>query len=261
MEKEKRIMDLERQERKYEFPYHYIPKYDIEYNNFSLFRVLGWGASYLSYIRLIVKLIKNYNFNSLIDIGCGDGRLLFELRKQFPEKKLTGIDISEKALMFAKAFNDNKTELICKDFTDKKSLTYASGNPIKYDIITLIDVLEHIHPNEVMNFVGKMSEHLTKNGHVIATIPSNNWKVNPKHYQHFSREKAKIPFKTFFTVKKILYLNDISYKANIIKKMMVNKYFITHHQRMNKILFRLYEKYCLFSTEKRCSRFMIICDY
>ena len=47
------------------------------------------------------KLIKNYKLNnssSILDIGCGKGFLLYEMKKILPGLKVAGIDISKYAL-------------------------------------------------------------------------------------------------------------------------------------------------------------------
>ncbi len=51
------------------------------------------------------KLIKNYALNnksSVLDIGCGKGYLLFELKKILPDLTISGIDISDYAIKNAK---------------------------------------------------------------------------------------------------------------------------------------------------------------
>jgi len=53
--------------------------------------------------------------------------MIFELSRKIKNKKLVGIDFSERAILFAKAFNyGNGSEFICGDVNDIK------GN---YDVI------------------------------------------------------------------------------------------------------------------------------
>ena len=51
------------------------------------------------------KLIKNYNLNNkskILDLGCGKGYLLYEIKKIIPGAKIVGIDISKYALKNSK---------------------------------------------------------------------------------------------------------------------------------------------------------------
>ena len=69
------------QEKEYEFPYHHIPK--LENKKFKPYRNGTWGYHYLGKIQLIKNELNRIKFNTLIDLGCGDDRLL---------KKLIGLD-------------------------------------------------------------------------------------------------------------------------------------------------------------------------
>ena len=51
------------------------------------------------------KLIENYNLDngsSVLDIGCGKGHLLYELKQLLPELKIKGIDISDHGIKNSK---------------------------------------------------------------------------------------------------------------------------------------------------------------
>lgn len=166
-----------KQGEQYSFPYHFIPSFDGK--NFKQHQSVAWGYEYLSYLDFIVGKIKSLNFESLLDVGCGDGRFLFELNKKVKNKNLEGVDYSENALAFARAFNDGLK------FYQEDALAMTSVNK-KFDVITLIEVLEHIHPENTNLLTEAVWHHLNNNGVLVITVPSYNTKINPKHYQHFS---------------------------------------------------------------------------
>src|SRR5215212_3675852 len=91
------------QEAEYEFPYHYIPR--LEGGNFSQVRKLRWGYEYLSYLRFILSRLEGIEFDSLLDVGCGEGRFLHEVFKRYPDKNLLGVDSSSRALEYARLLN------------------------------------------------------------------------------------------------------------------------------------------------------------
>ena len=87
----------------YNFPYHHIAR--IGNGKFSQVRELRFGYEYIAYLTEILKIIKNYKVENLLDIGCGDGKFLFEANKIFNSEKLEGVDYSKKAISFARAFS------------------------------------------------------------------------------------------------------------------------------------------------------------
>src|SRR5512135_225184 len=91
------------QEAQYSFPYHHIPS--VQKAKFSPVRYWSWGFRYLGGIQLVLDQLENTQFSSLIDIGCGDGRLLREIASHYGEKHLLGIDASTRAIQLAQALN------------------------------------------------------------------------------------------------------------------------------------------------------------
>ena len=66
-------------------------------------------------------LIKNYNLtnnSSVLDVGCGKGYLLYEMKLLLPNLKISGFDISKHGLMSAKEIinKDLFLNLIFKSF-------------------------------------------------------------------------------------------------------------------------------------------------
>lgn len=72
--------------------------------------------------RAMIDFYKLKDGDSVLDIGCGKGFLLYEFQKLLPNSKLSGIDISSYAIEHAK--EEVKDFLICSDasklpFSDK----------------------------------------------------------------------------------------------------------------------------------------------
>lgn len=150
------------QEEQYEFPYHHL----VNFKRFDNHKTLYGGLNYYGYISKVLEYINEELFVSLLDVGCGDGKMIFELSRKNKNKKLTGIDFSEKAILFAKAFNyGNGSEFICGD------VCYVRG---EYDVITMVEVLEHIPDNEIKKVVLSVYNLLPKNGRLVVSVPSTN---------------------------------------------------------------------------------------
>ena len=91
------------QESQYTFPYHYIPSF--ENGHFCQHLYWSWGLQYIGGIELVLSILAEEPVESLVDIGCGDGRFLREVSMRFPAKTLSGIDNSSRAINLAKAMN------------------------------------------------------------------------------------------------------------------------------------------------------------
>ena len=77
-------------------------KYSKDYWDGS--RKSGYGGyKYIEkyWIPVAKKLIKQYNLNNeskILDIGCGKGFLLYEIKKILPQIRISGFDISKYAI-------------------------------------------------------------------------------------------------------------------------------------------------------------------
>lgn len=74
------------------------------------------------------------SFNSLLDIGCGDGGFLAYLYQSHPTATLEGIDISQKAIELSQL----------KRINAKRYDVSREPLPLQYDVITCFEVLEHM---------------------------------------------------------------------------------------------------------------------
>jgi SAM-dependent methyltransferase len=233
------------QEDLYEFPYHHIPRFLNE--NFSAIRSHRGAHEYLGYVGFLISKIKKIPFSNLLDVGCGDGKLLFELSSQITDKKYFGIDFSERAILFARAFSPN-IQFICGDITKE--------NLEKCDIITLIETLEHIQPNEVSTFLKAIHKNISKNGRLIITVPSINEPLSPKHYQHFDLELLRSILDPLFTITESGFLNK---KSRIFKSILVNRFFALNYRPFLNKMFRSYIKNSLIANEQNARRIFVIC--
>lgn len=232
------------QEHEYEFPYHYVP----EIGPFSETRSLWWGYEYASYIEYFTNYITEKAPATLIDVGCGDGRLLYELSKS-SSITLYGTDFSAKALSFARAFCPASVTL---------DSTFPSD--VAFDAFTAIEVFEHIPPADADTFLATISSRLSSNAWGIVTVPTTNIPVNPKHYRHFTAETLTAALEPHFKVREIRFLNATTLSAKIIQRLLANRFFMLNWQPAVAFLYRWYVSSSLIARPENASRLMAMVE-
>lgn len=86
----------------------------------------------------VVSILEKYGVDpkTFCEVGCGAGGVLGALKRYFPEASFTGYDIAPDAERFWIAIREAGVDCISGDF--------FSLNTQKYDVILLLDVLEHV---------------------------------------------------------------------------------------------------------------------
>jgi 2-polyprenyl-3-methyl-5-hydroxy-6-metoxy-1,4-benzoquinol methylase len=117
--------------------------------------------NYFSNIRHdIIRLINCKNCN-ILEIGCGQGNTLIELKKQGKAKFIAGIDIVDL---------NQSTKLdkfILADIESEENIDLPENY---FDVIICADVLEHL--KDPWNVLEKIKKFLKPNGIVVASIPN-----------------------------------------------------------------------------------------
>lgn len=165
---------LELQDQQYAFPYHYIPYFDDDGYAFR-YRSLNRGLEYLCYVKHVVEAVVVLDPDSLLDVGCGDGRVIGELPGI---KRRVGVDRSERAIRFAAAFHRD-IEFHVGTAED------LSG---EFDVVIAVEVLEHVPDEDVSSFLRALHDRTRSGGHVILTVPSTNKPPIEKHFRHYDSD-------------------------------------------------------------------------
>jgi cyclopropane fatty-acyl-phospholipid synthase-like methyltransferase len=207
----------------------------------------------MAYLNFVLDKLDSRSWNSLLDIGCGDGRMLHEINARFKHKKLAGIDYSPKPIEFARTFNPNIKfyvgDITQKNFSDEK-----------FDVITLIETLEHISPAKIETFLKSAGEYSKAGGLMILTVPSKNLMRSPKHYQHFDKNSITTLLRPHFRIREIYFLNKTSILERMLKRFLDNRVLILNHGGLINFLFKFYKKKLFFADEHNCKRICAIAN-
>lgn len=106
----------------------------------------------------------------ILDIGCGHGRLTYELAQLVPKGRVIGIDTSRSMIEYAKAnyVNDNLSFLEM----NAENLNFPHE---KFNVIFSSFCIQWI-PNKAKLFQA-MAQHLEENGHILLVMPLPNQKM------------------------------------------------------------------------------------
>lgn len=237
------------QEEQYAFPYHYA---DLISDRHKYFKFIGP----LDLIRIVKNKVSALDKRLILDAGCGDGRLCYELKNE--KYKIVGVDYSASAIAFARAFNPD-TEFFIQDL---RSLQL----PYEFDIVILMEVLEHFVPDQIPAILSSLSSVLKADGKLLVTVPTVNIRMPEKHYQHFTRESLSESLKPFFEIEDAAgYARKGSDKAfyNFLKSLGNLFYpFRKDHavaQRYFTCYRRYYERHVSTGKPEECDGIMAVC--
>lgn len=239
MQKEKFII----QDAEYSIPYHHL----VGFKNFTNSWIMPWGQEYYTYVKKVLDLTGKFNPKSIIDVGCGDGKVGLELNRIYGNKiRNVGVDTSERAILLAKGLNwGNGAEFFCIE-VEKMSETF--------DIVLLIEVLEHIPDERMTSFVSGVREKINSNGVVILSVPSDSIPVTSKHYRHYNKELLGVQMNGF-KLEEMYYLVRPGFMFNILNRL-IRKFSSINFLR--DFFFKLYNMFCAEGDSNSCQHIVAV---
>ncbi len=237
----------EHQEEEYSFPYHYITQYTPEFSQ-SLHD--SWGINYAATLEFLLKVIAEEPFVRCLDVGCGDGRLVKELDAIFPKHEIVGVDYSERAIALARVMHP-MGQFKRLDIT-KESMGES------FDLVTVIEVLEHIHPRDAGLFVQSLAKQLDAGGKLLLTVPHSNKPVEYKHYRHFTVASINEALCDAFDIVAVVPFERLSITKKLVDTILCNRLFILNNSRMRNAIYSYYKR-ALFHvrSERDCARLFV----
>lgn len=127
----------------------------------------------------VLSEVRRLGADTVLDLGCGEGKLLSAILKERKITRLVGLDVSIKALEYAAerlnldrlpAAVRNKVELL------HGSLTYRDKRLSHFDVATVIEVIEHLDTGRLAAFERVLFE-FAKPKAAIVTTPNVEFNV------------------------------------------------------------------------------------
>lgn len=111
--------------------------------------------------RFALSILQDYNFNFIIDVGCGKGIFTHLLKKK--NNEIVGVDLSNAALKVAKArYPDiDFIRLNINNIPVFKNFLSASGKKRKIDLVIFMEVLSYVNNwKEILRQISKHAEYV-----------------------------------------------------------------------------------------------------
>ncbi|MDC0233045.1 methyltransferase domain-containing protein [Pelagibacteraceae bacterium] len=158
--------------------------------------------------KYFIKLLNKNDLNSeikILDIGCGNGNLIYYLNKKLPKAKITAIDIDKKLLSIVKKNTSKNNTILHKDINKKFTKIID-----KFDIIIAAGVMAIFDDTD--KFFYNIKKNLKNNGRIFLF---GNFTKNPLNIYIKYEELSKLP--------NVLQSGFNVYSINHIKKKFNNK--------------------------------------
>lgn len=127
----------------------------------------------------VLECLKKQNASQVLDLGCGEGKLIGALFDDASFQKITGCDVSTRALGEAKRLLkwDKLSDLKKKKISlIQGALTYKDDRFVGYDAATLVEVIEHLDDVRLETLKQVVFAH-ARPGCVIITTPNAEYNV------------------------------------------------------------------------------------
>lgn len=127
----------------------------------------------------VLAAAKNSGATSVLDLGCGEGRLLRALLKEKQFERIVGMDVSYRALELAKdRLNLDRLPEKVRQRIElvHGSLMYRDKRLAGFDAAVVVEVIEHLDPPRLAAFERVLFE-AARPGTVILTTPNREYNV------------------------------------------------------------------------------------
>lgn len=125
----------------------------------------------------VVALVRQISPTSVLDLGCGDGKLVALLLKISGVKRVTGVDVSMNSLeRAAKRLRLDQLSPRAKERVNllHGSLVYRDSRLAGYDLACVVEVIEHLEPERLRAFERSVFE-FARPTKVIVTTPNREY--------------------------------------------------------------------------------------
>jgi len=178
-----------------------------------------WYRGRRELLKWVVAPLVTTNRSKILDVGCGGGYTL-DLLTAFGD--VNGADISPQAVAHCRDNGFENTILV----EENRPLPFIKNN---FDLITCLDVLEHIHDDQ--NCLLDIKRILAPSGYLVLFVPALHilWSKlddGAHHYRRYTKRQLFERLKNCgYKVKKISYFNFLLFPPIFLIRIFQKLYF------------------------------------
>lgn len=138
------------------------------------------GKAELPRVRQVLGFLHGIEFETLLDVGSGRGVFLLPFIEEFPQVRVTSLDLLDKRVTF---LNELAAGGYSRLTAYNKNICDQPFPENSFDVVTLLEVLEHIpEVGEAVTAAVKMASK-----YVVVSVPSKE-DDNPEHIHLLTKE-------------------------------------------------------------------------
>ena len=129
--------------------------------------------------RMVLKEMSRLSFNSVLDVGCGEGTLLKMIGERYPSVELAGSEFSDTALQYCR-------EQLPKANIFSLDILKDDVSRISYDLLVSVQVLEHL--SDDVDALKRMRAMCRK--YTLVSVPGGQLDEHGRkngHYRHYTK--------------------------------------------------------------------------
>jgi len=244
--------------------YYPISKYLPFYCSKNIIRTKNIYDPFYIKLKLLQNIFPKNSKFKLIDLGCGGGYFLYNIKHYFPNADLTGVDSNKNAIISLKS--------VGIDGINESIYNLELGK--KYDVICAAQVLEHLRKPHI--FIKILKELSNKSSIFLIDVPNlgsysakkfgKNW-VHldvPRHQINYTYKTLKYLFNDFITVNFyicgshnaiissfLLKLGMDIHKNKIFYRIMSNLMYFTYIKNIKSNISKYYSDKILWFGRKK----------
>ncbi|GEM_PF-2132878 len=190
-------------------------------------------------------ILINKTSQSVLDLGCGTGQFL-KVLEQKGFTKLTGVEIDKGQ------YDEAIRYVPSAKITHSDIFPYLERGSERYDIISLIDVIEHIPKEKVKSLLSLIKSHLNPGGICIIRTPNaDSTLIAPRfRYIDFTHQFI-LNQESMSTLLRESGFTRFSFRQSIIPRNGVKGMFFTLYKNIFEFFLRLYLYTYIHEAAKR----------